>query len=378
MLTFVMRPTTHFAPGSADSTLAGAPLISVTALAGVPGFIRSAFGERLLRKACHAAMLDIEAIEDSDCFIPQLTMTTFVDAVARMAGDEHLGLKVAPHIAVDRYGNWGQYVLGASTLGSAIRRAAATMAFHARGDALSLQVTGDGARIGYASAARDLDGYPHVAFGTVGAIVSLCKAYLPESWRPRRIEVDIPASRRRTIGEDVFECPVLFDAPRLAVWLDARDLRSSAHRRPGKLLTVGDLVRSHSKFHRMDGVRGVVTQQVWAQVLTGSVSIESTALALDTSARTLQRELRREGVDFRTMVNRLRAQRALDLLKETDVSVTRISTMLGYSAPAHFARAFRRSIGIGPNEFRRQKRERSSLATDQAREVACHADSLIG
>lgn len=351
-----MRLTTHIAPKTVTSALGDVPLISVNALAGVPSFVRTEFGERLLRRACRAALLDIEVIEDSDCFVPQLTMTTFVDAVARMVGEEHLGLKFAPYVTVAGYGRWGEYLLGASTLGSALRRASTTMSFHAKGDALSLEITGDTARISYTSAVSGLDGYSHVAFGTIGAIISLCRAYLPASWRPSGIEVDIAASRRSTISEDLFQCPVLFDAPRLAVWLDARDLRSIARRRPSRPLTVGDLGRTRSELHSLRGVGGVVAQQVWAQVLTGTVSIESTALALDTSVRTLQRELNREGVDFRTMANALRSKRALELLSTTEVSVTQISTMLGYSAPAHFARAFRKAIGIGPSDFRRQQR----------------------
>ena len=62
------------------------PLISVTALAGVPGFVRHAYGEGLLRRATSAAMLDIEAIETQDCFSPPVTMTSFTEAVARLAG----------------------------------------------------------------------------------------------------------------------------------------------------------------------------------------------------------------------------------------------------------------------------------------------------
>jgi len=348
--------TTHIAPGAAPSALRDVPLISVNALAGIPAFIRSAFGERLLRKACQAAMLDIEIIEDSHCFVPQAIMTIFADAVARLAGEEHFGLKLAPHVEVARYGDWGEYLLGGNTLGSAIRRTAATMSFHARGDALSLDVLGGSARISYVSAARGLDGYPHVAFGTLGAIVSLCKAYLPAHWRPHRVEVDIPMSRRRTICEDTFECPVLFGAPRLAVWLDAGALRSIAHRPPRRTLTIGDLARARGDLHRMPGMTGVVAQQVWAQILTGSISIQSTALALDTSVRTLQRELNREGVDFRAVVNALRGRRALELLSETEMSVTRIATMLGYSAPAHFARAFRKSMAIAPTEFRQRRK----------------------
>lgn len=345
--------TNHFAPRIGTSRLGDAPLISVAALAGVPDFVRSAFGDRVLRKARQAAMLDFELIEDGDCFIPQQTMTTFADAVARISGEEHLGLELAPHAAIVRYGCWGEYLLGAGTLGAAVQRAAATIGFHARGDALSWDLIDGHARIGYASAARGLHGYQHVTWGNIGAIISLCKSYLPASWRPQRIEVDLPAPQRRTLFEDSFECPVVFDAPRLAVCFDAGDLRSAAHRSTGTLLTVEDLARARSELHRMSGLKGVVAHQVWAQILSGSVSIESTARSLDTSVRTLQRELSREGADFRTMANALRGQRAVELLSGTDAPVTQISTTLGYSAPGHFARAFRKATGIGPSEFRR-------------------------
>ncbi len=299
-------------------------------------------------------MLDFELIEDSDCFIPQQTMTTFAEAVARAAGEEHLGLKLAPHLTIADYGSWGEYLLGARTLGNAIRRAAATMDFHARGDALTLDLIDGRARISYVSAARGLDGYAHVAWGTIGVIISLCRPYVPPSWRPQHIEVDLPAPRRRTLAEDTFECPVVYGAPRLAVWLSAGDLRAVTRRTTGRLLTVGDMARERSEVHRISGLKGVVAHQVWAQILTGSVSIESTARSLDTSVRTLQRELSREGADFRTIVNALRGKRAVELLRETDASVTQISTTLGYSAPPHFARAFRKATGIGPSEFRRR------------------------
>ena len=300
-------------------------------------------------------MLDLASIDGSECFIPQLTMTTFVDAVARMIGEEHLGLKFAPYAAIGRYGSWGAYVLGGATLAAAIQRAEATIGFHASGDTLSMDVVADSARISYASAARRLDGYQHVTWGNVGAIISLCQSYVPGSWRPDRIEVDLPAPRRRTVFEDTFECPVVFDAPVSAVWLGASALPSVACRATGTSLTTGDLARARSALHGTSGLKGVVEHQVWAQILTGSVSIESTARSLDTSVRTLQRELGREGADFRTMVNALRGKRAVELLSETEASVTRISATLGYSAPGHFARAFRKAFGIGPREFRRSR-----------------------
>lgn len=346
-------PTNHIAPRAASLQRADTALISTAALAGVPEFVRGAFGERVLREANRAARLDIEVVASSDCFVPQRTIAAFTETVARASGEEHLGLQLAPTLSLSRYGVWGKYLLGAATLGAAVRRAVATMAFHARGDAMSLDVVAGRARIGYVSAARGLDGYAHMAWGTIGVMLDLCRAYLPATWRPQCIEVDLALPGPLAMAEDSFECPVVFGAPGLAVWLRSADLSAPARDAARALPTLGDLACACSALHRLQGLEGVVANQVWAQVVAGRVSIESTARALGTSVRSLQRDLNREGIDFRAMVNTLRARRALELLRETDASVTQISMLLGYSAPAHFARAFRRATGLGPTEFRR-------------------------
>ena len=114
-----------------------------------------------------------------------------------------------------------------------------------------------------------------------------------------------------------------------------------------------DLARARVDCSKLAGIRDVLAEQIWSQVLSGKVSIESAARSLDTSVRTLQRELHRQGTDFRTLANLVRSQRALELLRHSDVSVARISGSLGYSAPSHFARALRKATGLGPREFRR-------------------------
>ena len=353
-----MPRTTHFAPTPgklSGSRLGSTPVISVTALAGVPAFVRHAFGDRLLRRANQAAMLEIEAIEDQDCFIPHITMTTFADAVAKLSGEEDFGLMLAPHLTITNYGCWGEYVLAAPTLGAAIKRAIATMGFHSKGDVLSITAANDRVRLSYASAAKGQEGYQHVACGAAGVIVSLCKFFLPVEWRPRWLELDIPAPDRTGIFEDVFQCPVLFDTPQVAVCLDTFDLdKESPRLSTSSLITVEDLARARVECRKLKGLRDVIAQQIWSQVLTGKVSIESAARSVNASVRTLQRELNREGTDFRRLANAMRCRRAIELLRHTDVPITTISIVLGYSAPAHFARAFRNATGISPKEFRQR------------------------
>ena len=120
--------------------------------------------------------------------IPHLVVTSFAHAAARLAGEEYLGLLLAPHLTIASKGRWAGYMLGAPTLGEAIRRGIATIGFHSKGDVMSL-VAGNGeARLSYMSAARGQTGYIHVALGSVGIVLSLCRAFLPAHWQPLRIE----------------------------------------------------------------------------------------------------------------------------------------------------------------------------------------------
>lgn len=350
-------PATHFPPAPAKLSRharAGAPpVVSVAALAGVPAWVRGTFGDKVLAQANRAAMLDIEAIEDQDCFIPHATMTGFLAEIERQTGARDFGLLVAPHLSLARYGCWGAYVLGGETLGEALSRAIATIGYHSRGDRMTLSVADTPARVRYHNAARGRPGYVHVASGTLGVLLSLFRVYLPPGWRPRSVELDLPRPRDAASFEAAFACPVAFDAPSVAVRFDAPLLGCRAIRRTGPCpVTLDDLARARLQPAVLASVRGVVVAHVWAQVLAGAVSIDSTALALGMSVRTLQRVLHEELTDFRALTSAIRLARARELLAETRVSITEISNLLGYSAPANFARAFRRSTGTTPQDFR--------------------------
>lgn len=350
--------TTHFAPVprklAREADIATPTMISVTALAGVPALVRHAFGETVLRHANRAAMLDIELIEDRDCFIPHVTMADFLGEIERRTKEEHIGLMVAPHLTFASYGCWGDYVLAGDTLGDAIRRAASTIGFHSCGEAIALSVEEGLARFAYLSAARGSPAYLHIAAGAAGVMLDLCRSFAPPGWHPSRIDLNIARPRVAASFEETFGCPVVFDAPAVAIWFRATLLgarRPLSSRR--RLMTVDDLARARLDPASRSDLIGVVSAQIWTQVLTGTVSLDAAAHALAISTRTLQRTLQENGTDFRSLGNAIRAKRATELLRGTNATVTDIAAELGYSAPANFSRAFRKATGLAPEDFRR-------------------------
>ena len=331
--------------------MAKIPVISNQVLRGMPAFVRQEVGDMVLRRANRAIGFDLELVEDRNCFIPHAAVTAFFDAVARAAGEANLGLLLVPMMDAADYGNFGHYVFGADTLGQAIERSIAALCYHSTHDSISVAIDGDEVRYSYVFALAGRRGYGNVACAAAGELLSLFRAFLPADWRPVRIELDVDKPRHTGLYEDVFECPVVFNAPGVAVVTERHHLTAAPRRTSSPIVTIEDVARGLFCRAPLE-VFDVVLEQIRTQVLSGIVSIDRAAQSMDTSVRTLQRELNRAGTDFRSLANKARIQRATELLRHTNGSVTRVSMELGYSSPANFARAFRKSTGRAPREFR--------------------------
>jgi AraC-like DNA-binding protein len=85
-------------------------------------------------------------------------------------------------------------------------------------------------------------------------------------------------------------------------------------------------------------------------------SIDAVARALRLSARTLKRKLAAEGESFSALVERERHERALELLRSSQLKLEEVAQRLGYSSVPNFARAFRRWRGESPAHYQRQAR----------------------
>jgi AraC-like DNA-binding protein len=93
-------------------------------------------------------------------------------------------------------------------------------------------------------------------------------------------------------------------------------------------------------------------QVLHAYIQESNLSIEFAAEQCNISKRSLQRILAETGTCYSEVLDQARFDVASRMLQAPDTKVTDIADRLGYSCPTHFSRAFRRTAGVNPREYR--------------------------
>jgi len=82
-------------------------------------------------------------------------------------------------------------------------------------------------------------------------------------------------------------------------------------------------------------------------------ALDDVAKVFGLSSRSLKRHLAAERQTFSSIVEEIKITEAKRLLSETDFPITEIADILRYGHLPSFTRAFRRSTGSSPSEFRK-------------------------
>lgn len=88
----------------------------------------------------------------------------------------------------------------------------------------------------------------------------------------------------------------------------------------------------------------------------GTVTVETTAKQFGLHPKALQRRLAAEGTSFSAVVDGVRRDIAIRILRDTDVTLVHLSRQLGFAEPAVLTRACQRWFGTTPSAYRAELR----------------------
>jgi AraC-like DNA-binding protein len=108
----------------------------------------------------------------------------------------------------------------------------------------------------------------------------------------------------------------------------------------------------------------------------GEMRFDAVAAQLGMSGRTLARRLASEGHSFSRILDGLRSVLARRYLTESDMSISEIAWLLGYSEVANFTHAFRRWRGTNPRTERAKARR--SIKYNANKSAPSHRSSTTG
>lgn len=85
---------------------------------------------------------------------------------------------------------------------------------------------------------------------------------------------------------------------------------------------------------------------------SGYLPIAKAAAITETSVRTLQRELAKAALNYSQLLDQVRFEMAVKLLRDPDIRILDVAHNVGYDDPTHFTRMFRRMCGSTPRAYR--------------------------
>jgi AraC-like DNA-binding protein len=268
---------------------------------------------------------------------------------ARLSNCPHFGLVVGQQTRLTDLGPVGAMMQAAPTVGAALR----TFAEHQRristGGAVFLQEHGRTASLGYAVFHPEVGRLGPVYDTAAGAGASLMRELCGDEWAPGEVLLPHRRSSDARHFEQVFRCPLRFDAEHFAMNFPAAVMSRPLQRRLG----------AHSPAPAGPDTappEAELLPQLYRSLrlllLQGGAAGAQSARALEMSQRTLARRLEVLGVGFRQVLDDVRFGLARGLLGETDLPVVDIALALGYAEASPFVRAFRRWSGMSPLQWR--------------------------
>jgi AraC-like DNA-binding protein len=343
-------------PGVRHFTRAG----SLSGLDVLARELRQPLGPMLRRHG-----LTLEQLADPEARVPYAEWSELLEDCALSWHCPEFGLRLGMIQNLNVLGPIGLVARLTDTVGEALRAIEANMATHTSGSTLELRLPAVTSRAGARrpDAALAYAPKPHTAAGrqiVEMALASMgnCVAMLIGEARPRFARVtfqhDAPPTNR--MARRHFGCPIQYSAERNALRFDARWLElRTAVRDPTYAPIVNAYLERAREQIEVDVVEST-RQFIGALLATGRCSRDAVAKCLHLHPRTLQRRLEERGVTFANLLDAVRRERAMDLVKRNRLPFLQAAMALGYSSQSCFNQAFRRWTSTTPTNYRQGRR----------------------
>lgn len=300
--------------------------------------------------------LPFDIVEDRTLRMPLESMVSLFQNAGDISDDPFFGLNVGLSTDADIFGPWFGYVTDARSLRSGLKRLAWALPLFQNGPTITLY---EGDRLAafsyFIPHFSDVDSRHHVDHA-LPIMLTVLRRFLGEDWLPKRIKFPYPDPGLRQRLEDRLAVDVQFDQPTLSMVFDKSDLDMP----PRPECMRGEAYCCDDLRARLGQMASNLDLALEANIILEMAycvpTVDAVAARMKLSTRSLQRRLMAQGVSFRDKLMQVRHERALGLLRDTNLDVSDIAHRLGYMESSNFTRAFKTWAGQSPSQMRQVMR----------------------
>ncbi len=330
--------------------------VALTGLARIPRLLLKYGQDHGIDQAdlMQTAGISENDIRDPDSRIPLIKTWNLWRVLIDRTSDPMLGLHVGRSVKLRDVGLVGYAAFYSRTLRDALNRLARYSRIFSEATQFDLKHDHQRGWITFDNGPRFVE-LRHPVDGALALIVSAIRDLTHTSVTPVEVRLPYPRPADPYELERFVRAPVQYDSSKGRVVLERKVLDlpvvSSDETLTKYLETLADDVLSQlaARSSFVDDVR----RTVWAELTSGPPTLKDTATLLGVSVRTLQRRLSDEGTSYAEVLETIRREMALKLLRDKSLAVYEVAFLLGYSEPSTFYRAFRRWQQTSPHEYRR-------------------------
>ncbi|MDQ8037086.1 MAG: AraC family transcriptional regulator [Pedobacter sp.] len=299
-----------------------------------------------------AAGLPTDILAEPDGLISYRQFLKLLEASATQSSDPLFGLKLGLRQGISIFGPILYVLRNADSVGAALNEL--QQYFHLHMGAAVVETTSDGQHflLAYKVADPVQAGISQGVELAMGVGIKLLHTLLGRQWQPVAMMLEhralsAPASYRKVLGF----------TPRFEADANALLIRMEDLQRP---LSQADPVLHRLMQQHLASLQGLSELTLPAHVQgllrnflpQGRVTVEQLAASMVMSPRTLQRRLGEAGTSFQTVLDDTRRAMAQRYLRDSTLSMTELTSLLGYADLSTFTRAFTRWFGMPPSQWR--------------------------
>lgn len=296
-------------------------------------------------------------LENVEAFLNYKQYHYLIRRALTLTGEASLGLYFGQRLNISTHGLLGYAIMSSENLQKAAEIGMKYIAIRHRMITLDFKIDGDSAELHFDALLDDQDLYRFEIEAALSSLFCIWKFILGDDATVQTIAFNYHPANDTENYHDFFGQQVLFQQPTNHMVFPISAFQRNTPTTDPTLIKITEQQCESllGKINKQD----TLPKQVRSLLMKSPekfLSQDSIAEQLNTTPRTLGRQLKKAGSSYQDILNDVRKELALQYLQSTNWSIDEIAYMLDYSDPSNFGRAFRRWTGIAPSQYRQEKK----------------------